>query len=511
MSETKKRAGLLPEHVWLWLLFLILLSAVCTAAYTVFPIRAGEAGENLRAVTPTAIPDLLICSDTPFVPEDLQKFRTCGTLLEIDGRETVTAEHGLDSSGEPYLVLSASFTAENSLFRLSEGRMPQNDSECVVLRTSAAGLGSVLHVSTDSGTVLTLTVVGTADNALNTFAPYLADADNRLQLIYTRDAALSGAAAFLLTEDTGAASDTITEYALGRDSADSAALAVFREEKAAADVRRKEELDNIVSSCQAQLDALRRTLSEEESAIQAQNEALLALIDDLSAARQAFYSEMEKLEYLATNQVGMITQRDKAETEFAAAQAEIDRQQAALDRSYSDYAALQLHAAAAEDALRAAEEARQSWSPADDSNLSQNGWQVLRPAAENSGYAQYLDRVASERNIFFLPMLVLILCSAVLSFAAGAFVIRRAAYSGREILWFVLCASAAVLIGTVIGAQIVPQLRFERAFALLSEHIMLPSTLGEIVLPSVIAALTALLPPIVCALIGNAVYKKLRT
>ncbi len=297
--------------------------------------------------TPLSPAPLTLTAVSPaFSQEELTHLAGMGTVIPY--RSAVcTADNG-----QTLCLVGMDLTEALPAFALTEGRMPQNEYECVVVSHAkeeppavSVSTGTALRLfpadRSDNDTLLSehMTVVGigiSADALFSAAVPYGAP-DGYL---YTTPAAFSPDEApkhvCLLPEDDA-------------DKTVQAVLAYCESQVQTREQRllKDHSLEQSVYKAQAEEVGARATealilLKQRENDLQTvtlqvkeAEQQLLEATEELERERQEFNSEMELYEYYATNQVTLIGRKNRAEESFAKKEAAIVLLQETLDRCYT--------------------------------------------------------------------------------------------------------------------------------------------------------------------------------
>lgn len=462
----------------------VFLLAVLTAYACVFPVFAHQTLRTLDEQAPLASPTAVITntdgSDMLLSDEAVQALAEIGTVLRGTVGNTDTA------NGIRLRLYGLSQTYLSEAVMLSEGRIPQNETECIAVSCGAGGevlceIGSAVRICGDDGeAVSVMTVVGIGVNALSVCAPLTED--DRQALLYTTsdavwtDADYAHDAVYLL-----AATDTKSEM-LGDSISDicvrtaDAQQTAYRAEKEAAREQAKLRADEAAAAVSAQEIAVQNAKNRCETALLRVSEAegnLLAALDALETERQQFYSDMETYEYYATNQTSLIPRRNLAEESFAEQEAEIaaltqllddayaarDEADSALTEQTEHLTVLQNELTDAQAALQTADSALQ--------DMHVPEWEItLR--SEEAGYAALSVSAAAQRTAYLIYAAVLLLPTLLLFLPASRMGVFAADVSAG-ILSGVLPVPALCAAGVICGGCILPAVGFAYRFPLCAE------------------------------------------
>ncbi|MGM9625420.1 MAG: hypothetical protein ACI3XM_06895, partial [Eubacteriales bacterium] len=457
----------------------VFLLAALTAYACVFPVFAHQSLRTLDAQAPLAVPAAVITntdgSDMLLSDEAVQALAEIGTVIRGTVGNTYTA------NGIRLRLYGLSRTYLSEAVMLSEGRMPQNETECIAVSCGAGGealceIGSAVRICGDDGEAFSvMTVVGIGVNALSVCAPLTGD-DRQALLYTTSDAAWADAvyaqdAIFLLTA-SGTEADTIADRISDvRTRTADAQQKAYRAVKEAALEQAKLRAEEAAAAVSAQEIAVQNAKNRCETALLRVSEAegsLLAALGALETERQQFYSDMETYEYYATNQTSLIPRRDLAEESFTAQEEEIavltlllDDAYAARDEADSALAGqterltvLRNELTDAQAALQTADSALQ--------DIHVPEWEsTLR--SEEAGYAALSASAAAQRTAYLIYAAVLLLPTLLLFLPASRMGVFTADVSSG-ILSAVLPVPALCLAGVICGGCILPAVGFGYRF-----------------------------------------------
>ncbi|MBQ7983468.1 MAG: hypothetical protein IJ302_07855 [Clostridia bacterium] len=462
------------------LLVVLLLGTVCAAFCVTYPghIRATLAA--LDAQTPASVPDAAVY--TLQGDGALDTADTLGALSALGAVHSVTVCISDDADGTRLLLAAPADGLQETpgLFTLTDGRMPQNESECVVVLQDEAAralyeIGAAVRPVDGAGADghCVLTVVGIGTNTLDTLAPLSESAWQ--VLVFTPSASLWGgfadAASVLLLTD--GAEGTVTAEAIRKieDETASARNAVLQANAQDALLQLTSAAQEADNALTAQQIALQEITNRYETVLLRVAEAeanLLAANDALQKEQQEFVSDMEVNEYYAVRQVDLIPRRTLAEEGYAKKQAEIDLITASLHAAYADRNTVSAELAAAEVRLAsltaAAEAAHAALDAAEAAGT--NGaapWQI-RLRSEETAHLTMTASAHMARRSGILPSAAVLL----LTWGAVFGICFFGRYTRSDVYRFTFMALPAVLLGILLGAYILPTFCFRTQFPALT-------------------------------------------
>jgi len=460
----------------------LLMGTVCAAFCVTYPghIRATLAA--LDKQTPASVPDAAIYTqqgDGGFAAADtLTALSALGTVHPV----TVCISDAADGTR---LLLAAPAGDQQQqetpgLFVLTDGRMPQNESECVVVLQDEAAcalyeIGAAVRPvdGTGTGEHCVLTVVGIGTNTLDALAP-LSDAAWQV-LVFTPSAALwdgfADTVSVLLLTD-GRAGD-VTAEAIRRLEEETAAARNAALQAGAQDALQRltsaaQEADTMLTAQQIALQEITNRYDTVLLRVAEAEENLLAANDALQKEQQEFVSDMEVNEYYAVRQVDLIPRRTLAEEGYAKKQAEIDLITASLNAAYADRNTVSAELAEAQarlDILAAEAEAAHAAMDAAETAVSGAAapWQI-RLRGEEAAHLTMTAAAQDARRSGILPAAVILLLVWGAVFGSCCF----GRYTRADVYRFTLIVSPSVLLGILLGAYIVPGICFRTQFPALT-------------------------------------------
>ena len=493
-ADAEKKPGFsFPQSMWGWLLCFVFLTVLTAAVYMSFYPRTEAAVGTVSDKTPGAIPELLISSDVPFDAETLAFLETLGSSVVTAG-----ADSGFSSSGKRCFVCSpdADYTRMTDYFVLTDGRMPQNETECVILPLNGAKerIGDVLCLGNG-----TYTIVGCAENCRSCFSVYsrideslavredpitYTDADC---ILYTVGDALPGSIAFVSgCRDLSAAAKRAEAFASEHWDAYRARMAAATETALAERREKAKVLDDQITALTEDLAGLENTLARTEIGIAQTESRVLDLDRTLQKEIQDFNTEMERQENHSANEVNMIEQKKKAQVRFDAMQTELDDARKKLNGLYDTKEAVLLKIGQTEELL---EQKRTEASTAlgidtngvtADTEVVTAAFRVTGETAEAYGTAALLERAREEGNRFRLPALLLLALTLTAAILTGYFAGRGVTYTVFDGLWLLLCAALVSVLGAAVGGLLLPQIRYPHVLPALAAVTAMPPAIGAL-------------------------------
>lgn len=356
------------------LLLPLFASVIFISAAILYPGQLHTALTALDDATPLAIPEFTVSVDhngaEPFSDAVLDELASIGTLVPSVRYDTETAD------GTRIRLLALDLQSSAPAFVLTDGRMPQNETECVIvaLDTSASTssawgmeIGSAIRPCGPNGDVLTdpaslqpctLTVVGIAENTQSALAPIT---ENEVQLlVYTQTNACwtthDAHACLYLTDCTTNDPTAVMTLCQQMEDAQIAHRTAYAEEQLSAALAVGEAAENAVIAHEITVQAIENRLATAELRTAEAETNMMNAVAQLQADRQAFVSDMEYNEYYALRQVDLIPRRDRAEEGFAKQEEEIAHMNDVLQAAYRDRDAIRVelnHANSILDELKA--------------------------------------------------------------------------------------------------------------------------------------------------------------
>ena len=493
-----------PSPSRLLLLLIPLFAAAALAMLgLVYPALIEGALDACCTSAPLGNPTVTVTADdgTSLYTDDqtLSRLSEIGTVTQITRLDTVTAD------GIRIRLLSAGSAVSNAVV-LTEGRMPQNDAECVIVPVgSAAGktVGAVIRPCGSHGEVLTdengtpcaLTVVGIGENILSVLSP-IADNDTQL-LVYTtsdRPWQNSDAVSVLYLTDCQAddPTDAVRSVYAATAQARTASRTALAGEQLQAYLIAADKADDAVTAQEITVQATENRLDTANLRVAEIETNMMDAIAALQAEKQQFVSDMEYNEYYALRQVDLIPRRDRAEEGYAKQESVIEQMNTDLHAAYADRDAIQTELQRAKAILaelnlasEAALAALQNQQALAAQNENPQIWHITE-ADVHPGYTALFAHAADIRSTAFLLCALCIGIYLVGSLTVYA-VRRRAALSPiRFWLASVLITVPAILIGGAVPARPV----FAYHYPALRTSLTLPALTAE-ALPAALAVLIA--------------------
>ena len=496
-----------PPHGARFTLLLIPLFAAAALAMLgiVYPMLIGDALQAQIDAAPLANPQLTVTSDTGDAlyaeEQTLSRLSAIGNPVAVVRYDTETVD------GLRIRLLATEDTALEDSFVLTEGRMPQNRTECVIVGLVPAspdiasavsgtdiGIGSAIRPCGKNGEVLTdnqtgtpccLTVVGIGENVLSALAPIT---DSTVQLlVYTADDPCwqnpdTTDCLYLTdcsTDDPAAAVSAIaSETAAARD-AYRIALAEQRITAAAAAAK---EADNAVIAHEITVQTVENRLNTANLRVSEAETNMMDAVAALQAEQQEFVSDMEYNEYYALRQVDLIPRRDRAEEGYAKQEEVIAQMNETLHAAYAERDAIAVELQHAADVLAGlqaeattAHTALRQLQTQNEQGAQMQSWSITAADA-HPAYVRLRAHAAAVRNT------ALLLCAAALgiylvgSITAYAVSHRVTCSVTRALLSAIPVTVPAVLFGgCVLSAPI-----FAHAYPALQNTITLPLSFSEL-------------------------------
>ncbi len=429
---------------------------------------------EIDAMAPLAAPTAVISAKD----EDLILSDEAASSLSAYGTVVcaTTMTYGTEDSVQyDLLALPQTYLSDAAVLR--EGRMPQNETECVIVPYSAAGdvlgsIGSAILLSSEAdGTASTLTIVGIGENRHSALT-HLHKRHTQAQILTTDTAAWCDTApardVVLLSVPADHTNPTERNHRIKTDILSvesshyaeqlSALLAVsesaYAEAKAAADAAEEAVHIAEISVIDAENKVDTATLRTKEAEAN-----LLAASDALQLERQQFYSDMEKYEYYSSGQLALINRRDLAEESFAAQEAAILVLKETLDAAYLARDAANAYLAemnaAHEKAVRhrdLALEALDRISAYTTGDRTAPQWEIsLR--TDEPDYLAAIARMEAARTEAAPYLFVALILTSVLSIA-----LIRSDIAPNARIRFLLLPICAAVIGAALGGWLLPTL-----------------------------------------------------
>ncbi len=440
-----------------------------TGAYTLrLPAVMQSQIDAIDAIAPLSAPHaVLSVSDDDLILSDKAEaaLRGIGTPIRASVMQYTAAD------GQNYDLLALPQTHLSDAVTLTEGRMPQNETECIVVPLTGCGtvckIGAAVLLPTDGACSL-YTVVGIGTDR-HAELKHLSGTDRHARILTTDTAAWCDAAdaadVVLLSTDNAAYTKDAQalHYAVSAVEKDCYAeqLSVLTDAlQTAYDTAEQAvwEADEAVHRCEISiLDAENKYNTAALRASEAENE-LLAASNALETERQQFYSDMETYEYYSSGQLALINRRDLAEESFAEQKAALVQLEAALAQAYAardaanayllemqaPLAALLAKQAAAHAALDRCGIHLQS-------DMTVPSWSIsLR--TEEPDYIAAVQRTEAAQQAA-LPYLIV---SAVLVAVLSCTLIRLGSHRKQYLAVTVCAVLASGILGAVLGVTVMP-------------------------------------------------------
>ncbi len=509
MSKSSDR----PVGIRYLLLLIPLFAAVICASFALsYPKQIERVLTSLKEATPLANPQLYIIGNTTADNALLSDLANVGDVTSAVICDTEAVD------GTSLRLTAMSDDDLEKAFRLTDGRMPQAEHECVVVAlypTAAPAIGAAILPCGDDGTVMLssdgktpcmLTVVGIGENTLSALAS-IAESSAGL-LVYTEGNTLwnntDAKSCLLLTDCTVPDPFSAVQNVCRKHSdAQSAYLAAQIAQNRISLLTAAEAADNavteqeiIVQNLDNQLDTATLRASELET-------EMMDAVAVLQAEQQQFVSDMEYNEYYALRQVDLIPRRDRAEEGYAKQEAVIAALNDELHVAYAerDAIAAERNAAvitltamqtAAEEALAALKDAElQTETPA-------VSWDITH-AEQEAGTAALMQHASSNEKIAWMLSAALAAVFFIGSIIVYA-VSRRTGFTAIPYsVIALLCAIPAVL----FGGCVLPGAVFTHVFPASAEIFVRTSLTPTVLLLLPITALLAALS----AALGHRIHK----
>ena len=488
--RTYLRAHQLP--VLICLLIGILLSTALACYTTAFPVHIQKTLSTLDAQAPLAAPDAWITADGA----SLTLADETASALAAIGSVTKAVTLDADSAGGVRLRLTA-LPAEtlSNAFVLTDGRMPQNETECVIVPCGAGAdnlckIGAAVRPLAENGNPLTasyssghtdtviLTVVGIAENAVSATAAlsdmtyqaliYCADTTAWITLAQTEECLLLNAP----YADTATLRQKLEAvYMDNRDRQ----TAVMRTEAEVALAECQQAAETAADRVTAQQIALQEVTNRCDTALLRVSEAeenLLVANNALQLEKQEFVSDMEINEYYALRQTDLIPRRNLAEESYAEKQAEIDALAETLHEAYADRDAVAKELSYAQEQLelliseQEQADTQLAEAKARAAEITAAPWQItLR--TEESGCSALLALADRESAACMVPVVLL----SILTVFAIFLVFFAAGFRRSVGITFLTACIPAALLGVLSGTCILPSVRFPYVYPALAHAV----------------------------------------
>ena len=361
MKTTAAQTGN-PIGIRFLLLLIPLFAAIAMSAFAlVYPGQINAGLSTLELAAPAANPEVCVMTTDGeallLPPETMTALAAVGEITPVHCLDT----DGADGTSMRLLSMDAAALARAAY--LIDGRMPQNETECIVvpLDTAETAIGAAIRPClTDTDDPLTLTVVGIGENVHATLAPLTEDGTRFLVLTLpeTADAAQIPVNTLYLsdckTEDPIA--DVRAAYASTADArvklqADNASAELKQHTEAA------EEADNAILAHRITVQAIENRLDTAQLCVDELETNMMDAVAAVQAERQAFVSDMEFNEYYSLRQVDLIPRRDRAEEGFVLQEEAIEEINGQLLTAYAERDRIRAELARAQETAAQLEEA----------------------------------------------------------------------------------------------------------------------------------------------------------
>ncbi len=509
---------------WSLLLLIPLLAAVILGAFGFsVPVRTAKLLEAANASAPLANPTLTLLGVQHADTASANALSALGSVC----RASVLDTKSIDGT-RIRLIETDPFQPEQMLV-LTEGRMPQNDRECVIVPCADTPLplcqigaavrpcrtdGSILSypITEDSPAPFVLTVVGIGRNVLSdtaslsqaqtqayvyTSADLTAVSENTVQMLY-------------LTEYTASTpiKQAVFRVYESSDDARAAELRAHLEAVLSAAKEAAERADDALTDQEILVREAENSIAIAELRIRESEDALITALTTLLAEKQEFVSNMEVNEFYAIRQVDLIPRRDRAEEGYAKQQAVIDGITAELNDAYAERNAVQrtldertsvLNQKTAE--LASANAAYAAASAALEANAPLAAWEIVARGDEPA-HAALTASAAGTRRAALIAACVL----AAVTLIGLTLVLARQSLMPRNLVPLLPMLALIGVVGAIIGAGILPSVHFSLSFPALAAVAALPvciastatitaaSAVGCVLLLLLAAQLSAVLP-----------------
>lgn len=332
-----------------------LFAAVVYAAWSLtYPTQITHTLDALYDRTPLSVPDVMIGTDDGSAP--LADADTLSALAALTAPEhsvtPVTYCDAWNADGMQLRLISMASDVLGSAVILTDGRMPQNSSECIIAAAQPVpgyeigaairpcGKDGIPFLSAENASPRTLTVVGIGMNAQTVLAP-LTDGEIGI-LVYTADTVgLQDAETKELLYLPGCTDVTavsaIAEASIEARTAMRAALAQSSLDAAQQDM---EAAEHALMTHQITVQAIANRLETAELRVTEAESNMMKAVAEVQAERQEFVSDMQYNEYYALRQVDLIPRRNRAEEGFAKQEAVIAQINDTLHAAYIDHEAI---------------------------------------------------------------------------------------------------------------------------------------------------------------------------
>ena len=519
----KKTKGDPPIGARFLFLLIPLFAALLLGTFAfAYPAQLRAALDQLHEAAPLANPTLTVSAkagESLQLPQTvLQSLNAVGTAVTAVRYDTETAD------GIRIRLLSYDSGSPDGAFVLTDGRMPQNSAECVVvpLNQNTAADKSAQHaalgieigtairpcgangdalISGQSGMPCMLTVVGIGENVLSALAP-ISTGDTRL-LVYTTtaddwnnpDAGMQLYLTDCRADDPLTAVQSVCDATADERRAYRMALA---EEQLQQCTAAAEEANNAVISHQITVQEIENRLDTANLRVAEAETNMMNAVAVLQAEQQEFVSDMEYNEYYALRQVDLIPRRDRAEEGYAKQEAVIAEMNTALHTAYDDRDATlaELHHAndilssLQEEADRAHAELEKQQARLAQSSQAQP-W-MISVREQHSGYVALDAHAAAvqQRALLFAGIaLLLFLVSTVAVYAVSHTV-------GYPVPRFILSSLTAALPGVFLGSCVLTVLWFSNTYPALTDAVTLSHLTSDTL---ILGAAAVLLTVLFCA------------
>ena len=344
-----------------YLLLIPLFAAVLLSAFALsYSGQIDAELQSLHQISPLANPTLILSQEgggklnlDSAALDGLSEIGDCTSVICYD---TETAD-GIR------IRLLAMDTDAHSAFVLTEGRMPQNETECVLVsltnvpasditNTSAVygvQIGSAIRPCDENGDVLIpqngvvpcmLTVVGIGENILSALSPITQNDTDILVYTVSDEAWNTSSTDDLLyltdctVDDPPAAVQAI--YTAAKDRYLNRLASSLIAEEQTPHLAAAEAADRAVLAQEISIQSIENRLGTAELRVTEVETLMMDAVAALQAEQQDFVSDMEYNEYYALRQVDLIPRRDRAEEGYAKQEEVIAQYEETLRTAYAD-------------------------------------------------------------------------------------------------------------------------------------------------------------------------------
>jgi len=516
------------------LLFCTVISAAFLSLGGAIPVHMDKTVEALASRAPLSSPDVII---SPFTLQPSRFSDDARSALEEYGDLTlITTLITTDRSGLPILAVGMPQSALSKSISLREGRLPQNENECVIvsvgtLSQSFAVIGSSVSFEENE---TPLTVVGIGENLHGILDIY--DRDVTVCVSYTGLAdTITDPAAMIYTTDRASytQNNAVCELALlDLNSTVEMLSAQKLTESLTERVNMKQDQNNLdayndlIETVRLRSDELRtlqKQITTQEIRVQElENQLDVAtlkivetenlLFDEMNALqteKQEFIAQMEINEYYCINQVTLIPRRERAEEGYALHQKEIDTLTEVLHSAYRERnsvkAALQTEQLALAEMGETCTEMEQQLLLLSNAYIAFVDPHIrVTLRGQTEGERTLNSLVLSERRSQWTTAAVLFTASAVLT----VLFFSAIPYRKKWIREFLFSVAVFSMIGVVFGTCILPYATYRRVFPPLAEQIPLSVFHGSLIPTLLLYWVISAAIISACCLIGSMIAGK---